>query len=140
VVNSHQKCYSGHVALEQVRFRPFDEWLGALPVVVAAEIAASVDYLCEHGRSASLPYVRHRIQTSRNFPDMSEIRTDHSIAGNRYVMRVLTCFVDEDSKLLVCLGGNKHRWEQIQEGDWYETYVPAADLIIEKYRGRGEKK
>jgi hypothetical protein len=26
-------------------------------------------------------------------------------------MRVLTCFVNEDRKVLVCLGGNKHGWE-----------------------------
>lgn len=71
---------------------------------------------------------------------MSEIRTDRWVEEDRYVMRVLTCFVDEDSKVLVCLGGNKHRWEQGHEGDWYETYVPVADSIIEKYVGRGEKK
>jgi len=129
-----------YVALEQVRFRPFDGWLSALPVEVAAEIAALLDYLCEHGRGASLPYVRHRIQTSRNFPDMSEIRTDQSVEGRRYVMRVLTCFVHEDSKVLVCLGGNKHGWEQERKGDWYERYVPAADSIIENYVGRGDKK
>lgn len=69
---------------------------------------------------------------------MSEIRTDHSIGGDRYVMRVLTCFVGEDSTVLVCLGGNKHRWEQEHKRGWYETYVPVADLIVEKYLGRGE--
>jgi hypothetical protein len=127
------------VALEQVRFRRIDGWLGARPVEVAAEIAALLDYLCEHGRGASLPYVRHRIQTSRNFPDMSEIRTDQWVEEDRYLMRVLTCFVDEDSKVLVCFGGNKHRWEQGHEGDWYETYVPVADVIVEQYR-RGEMK
>jgi hypothetical protein len=55
-------------------------------------------------------------------------------------MRVLTCFVNEDRKVLVCLGGNKHGWEQEHKGDWYERYVPAADSIIENYVGRGDKK
>jgi hypothetical protein len=55
-------------------------------------------------------------------------------------MRVLTCFVGEDSTVLVCLGGNKHRWEQEHKRGWYETYVPVADLIVEKYLGRGETK
>ncbi len=32
------------------------------------------------------------------------------------MMRVLTCFVDEDTKVLVCLGGNKHGWEQEHGG------------------------
>ena len=71
---------------------------------------------------------------------MSEVRTDQSVEGRRYVMRVLTCFVHEDSKVLVCLGGNKHGWELEHKGDWYERYVPAADSIIENYVGRGEKK
>lgn len=60
-------------------------------MAVAAEIADCIDYLCEHGRGAVLPDVRHRIQTSRHFPDMSEVRTDQNIDG--------------------CLGGNKDRYE-----------------------------
>jgi len=39
-------------------------------------------------------------------------------------MRVLTCFVDEDSKVLVCFG-EITSLEQGHEGDWYETYVPS---------------
>jgi hypothetical protein len=127
------------VALERVRFRFFDEWLRTLPVEVAAEIAGLLDYLCEHGRGAALPYVRHRIQTSDYFPDMSEIRVDRWVEGDRYVMRVLTCFVEDDSKVLVCLGGNKHCWEREHEKDWYESYVPAADSIIKTFVSRGGK-
>ena len=69
------------MALNQVRHPYFDRWLGQLPVVVAAEIAALLEYLSEHGRGATLPYVRHRIQISRHFPDMSELRTDHTVGG-----------------------------------------------------------
>ena len=51
-----------------------------------------------------LPDVRHRIQTSRNFPDMSEVRADPLANGRRFVMRVLlVCFVDQDQTLLVCI-------------------------------------
>ena len=71
---------------------------------------------------------------------MSEIRTDQSIDGDRYVMRVLACFVRQDSTVLVCLGGNKHGWEREHKGDWYERYVPVADSIIESYVDRGAKK
>jgi hypothetical protein len=84
------------VALNQVRHPYFDRWLGQLPAIVAAEIAALLDYLSEHGRGATLPYVRHRIQISRHFPDMSELRTDHTVDNVRYVMRVPTCFIDGD--------------------------------------------
>jgi hypothetical protein len=95
------------VALNQVRRPYFDRWLSQLPAVVAAEIAALLDYLSEHGRGATLPYVRHRIQISRHFPDMSELRTDHTVEGIRYVMRVLTCFIDGDQGVLVCVGGTR---------------------------------
>jgi len=128
------------VALSLVRYPYFDRWLGHLPGEVAAELDALLNYMCEHGRGAALPYVRHRIQTSKNFPDLSEVRTDNVVDETRYLMRVLTCFVDGDSRLLVCLGGNKHLWEQSHEGDWYEEYVPAADLIVEKYLSIGGKK
>jgi hypothetical protein len=55
-------------------------------------------------------------------------------------MRVLTCFVDNDSRILVCLGGNKHGWEEENTTDWYEAFVPIADEITDMYLGRGEKK
>jgi hypothetical protein len=61
------------VALRQFRHPQCDRWLATLPAPVAAEIASGIDYRCEHGRGAVLPDVRHRIQTSRHFPDMSEI-------------------------------------------------------------------
>ena len=128
------------VALRQFRYPRFDRWLATLPAVVAAEIASGIDYLCEHGRGAALPDVRHRIQTSRHFPDMSEVRTDHSIAGRRYLMRVLTCFADGDTTVVVCLGGNKDRYEGRSGRDWYADYVPVADLIVDHYRSKGELK
>jgi hypothetical protein len=45
------------MALNQVRHPYFDRWLGQLPVVVAAEIAALLDYLSEHGQGSD-PSVR----------------------------------------------------------------------------------
>jgi len=125
------------VALNQVRHPYFDRWLGQLPVVVAAEIAALLEYLSEHGRGATLPYVRHRIQISRHFPDMSELRTDHTVEGTRYVMRVLTCFIDGDQGVLVCVGGNKEGWQERTGHDWYDDYVPVADQIVDRYLTRG---
>ena len=38
------------------------------------EVHEPLDYLQEHGRAAALPDVRHGIQISRHFPDMSEVR------------------------------------------------------------------
>jgi len=118
------------VALEQVGFGVLMVGLARCPLKSPPKSLPYLTICANHGRGASLPYVRHRIQTSRNFPDMSEIRTDQWVEEDRYLMRVLTCFVDEDSKVLVCFGGNKHRWEQGHEGDWYETYVPVADVIV----------
>jgi hypothetical protein len=125
------------VAIRQFRHPQFDRWLATLPAVVAAEIATGIDYLCEHGRGAVLPDVRHRIQTSRHYPDMSEIRADQTVDSRRYLMRVLTCFADADTTVVVCLGGNKDGYEARTGRDWYDDHVPVADLIVDHYRKRG---
>ena len=117
--------------VEHPHFRP---WLASLPGVVAAKVVDGIEYLKEHGRAAVLPDVRHRIQTSRHYPDMSEVRTDHLVGDRHFVMRVLVCFVDEDRTLLVCVGGNKDRYEVRTGRDWYDDYVPAADRIVDSYR------
>ena len=106
--------------------------------MVAAEIASCIEYLCEHGRESVLPDVRHRIQTSRHFPDMSEVRTDHTIDGRRYLMRVLSCFADADTTIVVRVGGNKDRYEARTGRDWYADYVSVADLIVDHYRSKGD--
>ena len=52
------------------------EWLTNLDDLSHAEVDEALAYLEQHGRAAALPDVRHRIQTSRHFPDMSEVRVD----------------------------------------------------------------
>jgi len=117
--------------VEHPHFRP---WLESLPGVVAAKVADGIEYLREHGRAAVLPDVRHRIQISRYFPDMSEVRADQIVGTRRFVMRVLVCFVDEDRALLVCVGGNKDRYLERAGRDWYDDYVPVADRVVDSYR------
>lgn len=69
---------------------------------------------------------------------MSELRTDQSIDGRRYLMRVLTCFADADTTVVFCLGGNKDRYEIRTGRDRYDDHVPIADLIVDHYRSKGE--
>ena len=124
-------CVSMPAVVEHPHFRP---WLVSLPGVVAAKVVDGIEYLREHSRGAVLPDVRHRIQTSRHFPDMSEVRADQLVGARRFVMRVLVCFVDEDRTLLVCIGGNKDRYQERVGRDWYDDYVPAADRVVDNYR------
>ena len=119
------------VVVEHPHFRP---WLESLPGVVAAKVVDGIEYLREHGRGAVLPDVRHRVQTSRHFPDMSEVRTDLTVDGRWFVMRVLVCFVEKDRVLLVCVGGNKYGYEERGGRDWYDDYVPVADLVVDSYK------
>jgi len=130
--NIRQECYSFVVptVVEHPHFRP---WLGSLPVTVAAKVVDGIEYLREHGRGAVLPDVRHRIQISRHFPDMSEVRADQLADGHRFVMRVLVCFVDEDQTLLICIAGNKDGYEERTGRDWYDDYVPVADQVVDTY-------
>jgi hypothetical protein len=101
--------------VEHPHFRP---WLAELPGTVAAKVVDGIEYLREHERGAALPLVRHRLQISRHFPDMSEVRAHQVVGERRYVMRVLVCFVDNDRTLLVCIGGNKAGYEERVGRDW----------------------
>lgn len=65
---------------------------------------------------------------------MSEVRADHHVDARHFEMRVLVGFVDEDRALLVCIGGNKDRYEERTGMDWYDDYVPAADRIVDSYK------
>lgn len=127
------ECYSGSVVtvVEHPHFRP---WLESLPGVTAAKVVDGLEYLREHGRAAVLPDVRHRIQISRHFPDMSEVRADQLVVGRHYVLRVLVCFVDDDRTLLVCVAGNKDGYQERVGRDWYDDYVPVADRVVDSYK------
>jgi len=112
-------------------------WSAKLPRLLRAETSAAVQYLREHGRGAVLPDVRHRIQTSRHFPDMSEVRVNAIVEGRSYSIRVLTCFVDQDRGVLACVGGDKEGYTARTGSDWYDDYVPVADQVIDHYLRRG---
>ena len=122
------------VVVAVVEHPHFRTWLTSLPGAVAAKVVDGIEYLREHGRGAVLPDVRHRIQTSRHFPDMSEVRTDQLVGARRFVMRVLMCFVDNDQTVLVCVGGKKDGYAERVGRDWYDDYVPAADQVVDSYR------
>jgi hypothetical protein len=77
------------------------------------------DYLEEHGRAAALPDVRHRIQTSRHFPAVSEVRID---LDKGRVYRVLVGFGPDERPALL-LAGNKAG----VGNPWYDTNVSIAD-------------
>jgi hypothetical protein len=79
----------------------------------------------EHGRSAALPDVRHRIQASRHFPDVSEVRID---LDREHIYRVLVGFGPDERPSLL-LAGNKAG----VGNPWYETNVPMADERFDSY-------
>jgi hypothetical protein len=101
------------------------EWLEKLDIDERAEVDESLKYLEEHGRAAALPDVRHRVQTSRHFPDMSEVRVD---LDARRVFRVLVGFGPDDRPALL-LAGNKAGVAET----WYEVNVPIADSRFDSY-------
>jgi hypothetical protein len=68
-------------------------WLQDLDDRMRGEVDEALDYLQEHGRAAALPDVRHRIQTSRHFPQVSEVRVD---IDDGHVFRVLVGFGPDD--------------------------------------------
>lgn len=113
----------------------FTRWLARLPDSVAREVDADLDYLTEFGRAAVLPTVRHRIQTSDHFPDMSETRTSVEERDRSWVVRCLVVIADGDRVLACCIGGDKAAWgREHPGGDWYDAYVPVADRIFNAIR------
>ena len=111
----------------------FVEWL-------ATQILAGLDYLVEHGRGAQLDDVRHRIQTSRYYPDMSEVRVLHRALPHDLVLRVLTVFANNDQTLVVCLGGDKAAWQRSRGTDWYDHAVPVADHMTSTNNSPSERR
>jgi hypothetical protein len=100
-------------------------WLASLDDTTRATVDEALTYLEEHGRAAALPDVRHRIQTSRHFPDMSEVRID---VDDRHVHRVLVGF-GPDGRPALLLAGNKAGIGNA----WYESNVPVADQRFDGY-------
>jgi hypothetical protein len=109
------------------------KWLSDLPVEAADEVVSAMNYLTEFGRSAQLDLARHRIQTSKHFPHMSEVRVRYRASPDDFILRVLTVFAENDSVLVVCFAGDKARWARDQQTDWYETAVPIADQVFDRY-------
>ena len=101
------------------------KWLQDLDDPARAEVDEALNYLEEHGRAAALPDVRHRIQTSKHFPDMSEVRVD---IDDGHVYRLLIGFGPNDVPALL-LAGNK-----ADIGNhWYAENVPVADERFDTY-------
>lgn len=88
----------------------YETWLASIPDVAARQVEAGVFYLFEHGRGAMLPDVRHRIQISKHFPNMSEVRVLHHANPHDLILRLLTSFVDGDNTLLVLVGDHIISW------------------------------
>jgi len=45
-------------------------------------------------------------------------------------------FVDQDRVLLVCVGGDKEGYKDLTGRDWYDDYVPVADVVVDTYLRR----
>ncbi len=100
-------------------------WLQNLDDPTRGEVDEAPDYLQGHGRAAALPDVRHRIQISRHFPDMSEVRVD---IDDMHLYRVLVGFGPNDVPALL-LAGNKAGIGN----HWYDENVPIADDRFDAY-------
>ena len=100
-------------------------WLQNLDDMTRGEVDEALDYLQEHGHAAALPDVRHRIQISRHFPAMSEVRVD---IDDAHLYRVLVGFGPNDVPALL-VAGNKAGIAN----RWYDENVPIADDRFDAY-------
>jgi hypothetical protein len=107
------------------RSRQVRQWLEALSDEERAAVDEALAYLGQFGRAAALPDVRHRVQTSSHYPDMSEVRVD---LDESRIFRLLACFDPDDLPVLL-IGGNKAQLLN----RWYDQAVPKADELFEEY-------
>jgi hypothetical protein len=111
------------------------QWLRTLDPVDRSDVISALGYFEEFGRSAAEPDVKHRIQTSTYYPEMSEVRVT---LGPKQVYRVLVCFGPDDRPVAL-VGGNKAG----SRNAWYLQAVPAADAMFAQYLAavrRGEER
>lgn len=88
------------------------------------EVDEAIAYLEQHGVAAAMPDVKLRIQISRHYPAMGEVRSDPDAD---HLFRVLFCFDGTTPVLLV--GGNKAP----RPTAWYDEAVPLADDLFDEY-------
>jgi hypothetical protein len=100
-------------------------WLADLDDVTRAAVDEGLEYLEQHGRAAVLPDVRLRIQTSRHYPDMGEVRV---YIDDDHVYRVLFVF-DAGERPVLVFAGNKAGIGN----PWYDANVPIADARFDTY-------
>lgn len=117
------ELYTGPLALP--RHPQVAQWTQSLSVSDRAQIDDALAYLEEHGRDAALPDVRHRMQDSRHFPHMSEVRVR---IDDEHVYRVLVGFGPNDVPALL-LAGNKAKLGNA----WYSSNIPEADIRFDQY-------
>lgn len=102
---------------------------------LAKMLIGDIGYLAEHGRGAAEPYVKHRIQASVHYPDMSEVRTRDDERADSPVLRTLVIFT-EDQRIFVAVCGDKGR----AGNEWYERAIPLADQLYTRWRAGQERK
>ncbi len=108
----------------------FLAWYRNLPTSWRAAVNGLLRYLAVQGRDVHEPRAK-RIESSRHWPDMWELRDD---SLQETALRVLFGFHGDD-EAVVLVGGNK-------KGNWLEWYVmaiPSADDRYDQFRRRKEE-
>jgi phage-related protein len=120
------------VVVRLLYYPPVTEYLANLPAALRIEVAEALDYLQTFGRAAQLPDVR----PIASVPNLYETRTQTSIDGRRYTIRVLVV-AHSDEVFLALVAGDKDTWtRQHPNSDWYATWLPVATQLYEHLKGR----
>jgi hypothetical protein len=111
----------------------FEEWWNSLSETEQDDIDTVVRVLERQGPLLKEPLSK-RIETSRHYPDMKELRIT-STGGDR----LRTFYVlDPRRTAILLIGGNKTgQWEE-----FYYEYIPIADALYDEHLktiGKGER-
>ncbi len=72
-----------------------------------------------------------RIEASRHFPKLWELRRVERTAGREIVLRVLVAIHDDTTAVALVAGDKAGNWV-----DWYEVAVPTADAYYDDFLRR----
>ncbi len=109
----------------------FARWYRGLSPAMRASIASMLGFVAANGPDALTRPRAARVESSRHFPRLWELRRAEHQGQREVVLRVLVA-LHSDTTAVVLVGGDKAgNWVE-----WYEVAVPTADAYYDEFLRR----
>lgn len=109
----------------------FARWYQALPPATRASVASLLGFLATSAPDSLCRPRAARIESSRHFPKLWELRRADQQGDREVVLRVLVALHDEASAVALVGGDKFGHWVR-----WYEVAIPMADAYYDDFLRR----